>query len=248
MRPTDLRRRAQRQHVALARDVRAPGRLRPSFGRFRREDWELGHAGALPAGSEIVYEPGAVARARVHRLIDAGRAGRTPAARAHGDALLLARYPAALPSLPAAGWPRELAHGRTAPLLLLLRSARLRRAIVPALEALEWARARRLWQRSSCSPTSPPMTLGSAPAAGGEVACPVLLVELTSDEPLPPPAVVAPIIEVRLRGRRVSSFRPEEGRSSARCRSASHARCPGGRGTRWHKPARTATAIRTCRA
>ena len=142
--------------------------------------------------------------------------GRLAAARreGHGDALLLERYPAALPSLPAAGWPRELAYGRRAPALLLLRSARLRRAMVPALDALEWARARQLWQRLFLLAYVAAYDAGFRAGGGRRVASPVLLVELTSEEPLPPPAVVAPIIEVRLRGRRVSGFRPEEGRWS----------------------------------
>ena len=181
------------------------------FGRLRREDWEWGIR-ALQAGTEIVYAPEAVA-AHEFTLHDAGKLAHARNEGA-GDALLLERYPAALPSLPAAGWPRELAYGRRAPALLLLRSARLRRAMVPALDALEWARARQLWQRLFLLAYVAAYDAGFRAGGGRRGASPVLLVELTSEEPLPPPAVVAPIIEVRLRGRRVSGFRPEEGRWS----------------------------------
>ena len=181
------------------------------FGRLRREDWEWGIR-ALQAGTEIVYAPEAVAaheftfttQAKLAHARDEGA----------GDALLLERYPAALPSLPAAGWPRELAYGRRAPALLLLRSARLRRAMVPVLDALEWARARQLWQRLFLLAYVAAYDAGFRAGGGRRGASPALLVELASDEPLPPPAVVAPIIEVRLRGRRVGGFRPEEGRWS----------------------------------
>jgi len=193
------------------------GPFDPSFGRLRREDWEWGIR-VLAAGVAIVYEPAAIA-AHEYRMQTGPRiaAARDEGA---GDAVLVGRHPAALGSLPAARLPRRLVTGwRPALALLLLRSGRVRRMAVVALNGLEWGRGRLWWSRlfllSWASAYDEGFRAGGGRGLAAGAATPVTVVELDSDAPIAPPAVTAPAVEVRLRGVPLARVRPEEGRWSA---------------------------------
>jgi glycosyltransferase involved in cell wall biosynthesis len=184
-----------------------------TFERVGREGWELG-VRALQHGLEVAYEPAAVAAEDVtpdvrQAIAAARREGR-------GDALLEARHPVVSPALPlfdtAPGPYRRLlswSRGR------LLGGQAATRSAALALVALERLRARRLWLRLFEAVRAAAYERGTldaggrgAPEAASET---VLRVELDSEEPIPPPAVAPPVLELSLDGETVGRLVPTGG-------------------------------------
>ncbi len=173
-----------------------------SFGRFRREDWELG-VRALQGGALLAYEHDAVAE---HHF-DLDAPGRLAAAHAEGrgDALLMERYPFARLSL-AVSWsppPRGL-RGRL--VFRVLGAERVRPLAVAVLGALEAAKLRRRWARAfdlvQRASYARGLREGGARVHEDGEASPVAPVELDAAEPLPAPMVVAPALRPVVGGRR----------------------------------------------
>jgi hypothetical protein len=190
------------------------GGFSEEFSRQRREDWEWGLR-ALRAGVEIAFEPHASARHELtlttaQRLRDAQREG-------SGDVLIAARYPEALASLP-------LLHHRPptprSPLrwigFRLWRTAAARRLVVAALDLLERGKLRGAWLRLFRLAQSAAYAQGAhdggwRPEQAADVRVETLDVELLCDEPVPAPAVAAPLVRVTLRGVEVARVAPAEG-------------------------------------
>jgi GT2 family glycosyltransferase len=172
-----------------------------SFGRFRREDWELG-VRALEGGARLAYEHDAVA----DHLFELDAPGRLAAAHAEGrgDALLMERYPFARLSL-AVSWsppPRSL-RGRL--VFRLVGAERTRPLAVAALGALEAAKLRRRWARAfnlvQRASYARGLREGGARVHDDREASPFAPVELDAVEPLPPPMIVAPALRPVVGGR-----------------------------------------------
>ena len=180
------------------------------LGGFDAAFEHLGHEGlklgvrALEQGCQVVYEPGAVAVERIavdvrQALADARREGR-------GDALLEARHPAVSPSLPGSGaalWRRLLGGPRAT------HSAGL------ILMGLERLRARVLWLRlfklvRVAAYDHGALTAGGPRAPKVEAVRP-LRIELDSDEPILPPTVAPPLLELSLAGEVVGTVQPTGG-------------------------------------
>ena len=185
----------------------------PGFGVYRREDWDWGIR-ALGDGLRMEFAAEAVAE-HEYRL-DAP--GRIEAARreGHGDALLLRSYPFVAPSLPGRRGRRALLRWPVqGGLFLLLQRPASRRAAAAVLRRLEAAGARGLWLRLFDLAQQGAYEQGVVEGGRGRGTrpgeAPTLEVELTADAVLPPPAVAAPILDVRLDGREAATVRPREG-------------------------------------
>ena len=172
-----------------------------SFGRFRREDWELG-VRALEGGARLAYEHDAVAE---HHF-DLDAPGRLAAAHAEGrgDALLMERYPFARLSL-AVSWsppPRGL-RGRL--VFRMLAAERMRPLAVAVLGALEAAKLRRRWARAfnlvQRASYARGLREGGARVHVDGGPSPLAPVDLDAVEPLPAPMVVAPALRPIVAGR-----------------------------------------------
>lgn len=185
-----------------------------SIGTFRREDWEWGIR-ALNAGVDAVYEPSAVAP---HEFsLETG--GWLQAARleGHGDALLLARWPQARPSLPAGSGGRwkNLRHPAGALVMLLMGGDLAQGIVARALDLLEAVKARSLWVRlfnvSRRAAYLRGRKDGGAPDRAMGTRSDALRIELTSTDPIPAPTVVTPVVELTINGRFAGRFEPTEG-------------------------------------
>jgi glycosyltransferase involved in cell wall biosynthesis len=213
---------AKRTAVALtfadvvASNVSLP---RTTFGRLGGLDAELEQAGrgawelgvrALQSGVEVCYEPEAVA---VRAATPSARAAIEEARRdGRGDALLAARHPVVAPSLPA---PPALPGIRPHPVAALRFRAVQRLGAGPValiLNVLEWLRLRTTWLRLFGLARRAAYQRGACEAGiglrGDAPAPQPLRIELGSDEPIPPPAVAPPLVELTLDGTSVGWLRP----------------------------------------
>lgn len=185
------------------------------FGRWRREDWDWGMR-ALTAGLDLDYAPEAVAD---HRFELTTR-GRLAAARAegHGDALLLARYPSALPAVHAGRTrPRNGAKSRVFHELF---EFELPRAVAAVwLDLLECLRSRRTWARWWEIAQAAAYEQGFAEGKGARAAAArevtVLTVDVDGRDPLPPPGAAAPVLDMRVAGERAALVLPPDGHWNA---------------------------------
>jgi glycosyltransferase involved in cell wall biosynthesis len=184
-----------------------------AFERVGREGWELG-VRALERGLEVCYEPAAVAAEDVtpdvrQAIAAARREGR-------GDALLEARHPIVTPALPVfvappARYRRLLSWSRGR----LLGGHGATRVAALGLVRLERLRARRLWLRLFEGVRAAAYERGTLDAGGrrvpGAASATVLRVELDSEEPIPPPTVAPPVLELYLGGEAVGRLVPTGG-------------------------------------
>jgi GT2 family glycosyltransferase len=181
------------------------------FGRWRREDWDWG-VRALGAGVELVYAPEATADHRYELTTH----GRLHAARAegHGDALLIARYPAALPALHA-GAPRPRAAALSRVVYELSRDSRFRFALVGWLGLLERLRSRKTWARWWQVAQAGAYEQGFRDGRGSRAAAArdvrVLPVDIGASDPLPPPLVASPVLELTAGRRQAAVVLPPDG-------------------------------------
>jgi glycosyltransferase involved in cell wall biosynthesis len=196
-----------------------------AFGRFRREDWEWGMR-AFECGARIAYEEEAVALHRFEltsrgRLAVAEREGR-------GDALLLERFPFALPSVPAANQRPPGGLRRQLLFQLLLRPA-ARRAAAAVLDLAERARARRTWSSWFDVVQRAAYEDGFRRGRGRSVVhgpVPPVDFELDSSAPIPPPGAVVPALELKLHGRTIARLPSGEGQWGRELASAAAAKVP----------------------
>jgi glycosyltransferase involved in cell wall biosynthesis len=188
------------------------GRFDTAFGRLRREDWEFGIR-ALQGGVELCYEPEAVARhefnARTRGVIEVALL------EGKGDARLHRLHPDASPLLRRPGLGHRLRHPLYETALRVLGRSPARSIAAITLDLLEVARARHLWLRLlgvtlEAAYLRGLISEGYRPE-GRSHRLPALRIELTSRSPINPPPVVAPIIEVAVKGRRVARFAPRGG-------------------------------------
>jgi GT2 family glycosyltransferase len=181
------------------------------FGTWRREDWDWGLR-ALGAGAALRYAPEAVAD---HRFELTTR-GRIAAARAEGrgDALLLERYPGALPSLHA-GRTRPLRGARARLFHELFRYERPRALATLWLDLLEALRSRRTWARWWNMVQAGAYEQGFAEGSGSRARAArgvsVVPVELGGSEPLAPPRRAVPVLDMRVAGRSAATVIPADG-------------------------------------
>ena len=187
------------------------GGFDPRFGTWRREDWDWGLR-ALGAGAELDYAPEAVAD---HRFELTTR-GRIAAARAEGrgDALLLERYPAALPSLHA-GRTRPLRGARARVFHELFRYEQPRALAAVWLDLLETLRSRRTWARWWNMVQAGAYEQGFAEGSGSRARAArgvsVVPVELGGSEPLADPKGAVPVLDMRVDGRSAATVIPADG-------------------------------------
>ncbi len=189
----------------------AVGGFSEEHSRQRREDWEWGLR-VRRAGVPIVFDRGASATheftlGTAQRLRDARREG-------FGDALIAARFPESIATLPISritAWTprtplRWLAHR-------LWRLATVRRCFIVLLAAFERARLRQLWVRGFELAQGLSYLHGAIAGGwnGSTGAAETLDLELLSSTPLPAPAVAAPIVRVTLGGEEVARVLPREG-------------------------------------
>ena len=189
----------------------AVGGFSEEHSRQRREDWEWGLR-VRRAGVPIAFDRGASATheftlGTAQRLRDARREG-------FGDALIAARFPESLATLPISritAWTprtplRWFAHR-------LWEQAAVRRGFVALLALSERARLRQLWVRGFELAQSLSYLHGAI--AGGWDAKPgaveTLDLELLSRSPLPAPSVAVPVVRVTLGGEEVARVLPREG-------------------------------------
>ena len=210
-------------NMSIPRETfRGLGGFDAQLGRSRREDWELGLR-ALTEGIEVLYER--AARAAHEFRLDTRTAIQATRSEGHGDARLVRMHPIALPSLPARRSLRRLIRrpARALGLALLERDLACATAL-RVLDALEWAKARQAWFRLFGLVQTAAYEHGAR--EGGRRrherrdTSIMLPVELLSTEPIPPPAVAAPLLDLRLNGRRVARIAPPNGHWH---RSLSHA-------------------------
>ena len=200
-------------NMSISRDAFGDlGRFDAAFGRRRREDWEFGIR-ALQSGVELCYEPEAVARheftARTRGVVEVALL------EGKGDALLHRLHPSVSPMLYRPG----LRHRLRRPLyefgLGLLARPPVRSVLAATLDVLELARARKLWLRlltvSLEAAYLRGLISGGHRPEGRSNGLPALRIELTSRSPIDPPPVVAPTIDVTVKGRRVARFAPRGG-------------------------------------
>jgi glycosyltransferase involved in cell wall biosynthesis len=176
-----------------------------AFGGRGREDWEWG-VRALRAGAHVVFEP----NARVEHEFTMTTARSLAMAFHEGgnDALLLERYPdlaSALPERPGLRRRRDRSPA-DAIAFLILRNARVRAAVVPVLDALERLKLRMAW--SHLFGLAADAAFESGIRRAGRPRVRVLPVELLDDTPIPAPAEVAPLIELRIDGEPAGLVRP----------------------------------------
>ncbi len=182
------------------------------MGRERREDWEWGLR-ALHGGIRLAFEPSASARheftlTTTARLRDARREGA-------GDVLLATRFPESRASLPILN---HRPAGRGEPLRwLAFRAwdlAPIRGAVVATLGLLESCRLRQAWSRlfklaQALAYAQGTRAMGWSTGLVREAT--TIDVELLSEDPIPAPAVAAPMLRLTLAGKRVASLIPREG-------------------------------------
>jgi GT2 family glycosyltransferase len=199
-------------NLSIAREAFArSGGFDARFGRYRREDWEWGIR-ALGAGLALHYEPAAHAL-HAYALDAAGRL-RAAELEGHGDALLLAAHPHAGSAMLPLVTGALQAGGRTRALQSAAWSSPLvRRAALGALGGLERARLRLAWVRvfNAVQRLSYQQGVRSAGLPSPAPQEPLLDLDLDGDGPIPPPALLAPTLRVRVGGREVARVRPALG-------------------------------------
>ncbi|MFL5906697.1 MAG: glycosyltransferase [Solirubrobacterales bacterium] len=194
---------------------------REAFGRVggfglgfeRREDWEWGIR-VMQAGLEVIYEPAAAASRELR--LDTWQAIANAHAEGRADAVLLEGYPFVGPSLPA--WARQAGGGSNAPARMLaasLRRPRPRQWAVQALDTLERGKARKTWGRLFGLTRRAAYGLGfnggaphgQAMPAGG----PELSIDIGSEDPIPPPRLAAPLVNLTIEDRQMARVRCPDG-------------------------------------
>jgi GT2 family glycosyltransferase len=173
----------------------------------RREDWEWGIR-VLESGVRVVYEPDA----RANHEFGFGTRRALAAGRKHGasDAALIALRPDAVASLPTRWSYRDMLRRPLKGALFLALQRSAGQAIgIAVLGLLERAKLRPTWSRLFA------LMLGAAyergRREGGDprepaTPPPFLDIELDSDEPIPPPAVMAPRLRLIAQGETVAEF------------------------------------------
>lgn len=195
-----------------AADFEASGGFDEAFPRSGREDWEWGIR-LRERGLRIEYEP--EARAWHEYELSTEQRLRAAELEGHGDALILARHPGAIGSLPV--WlhrPRGLAVPAAVPGRWLWSSARARRAALRLLDALERAKLRGLWWKQFERMQGAAYLHGLH--KGGvrleELPEPEIVpVELDAADPVAAPGAVAPIVRLTRGGREIAVVAPVEG-------------------------------------
>ena len=185
------------------------------FAIHRREDWDFG-VRVLRDGVPAVHAADAVA-AHEFRLTTRGAiaaAGREGA----GDALLAARWPEVAATLPPRPTGRRRLDPRD-PARVVLELPGAQRAGVALLDLLERLRARRHWLALFHRLREAAYARERLEAAARATRTPpprptIMVVDLADDEPIPPPVVAAPLVEVCWRGRRLGRIRPVDGQWS----------------------------------
>jgi glycosyltransferase involved in cell wall biosynthesis len=196
----------------LGGNMSVPRRTFERLGGFdrtlsRREDWEWGLR-VLEAAIEVVYEP----RARAIHEFAFGTRRALAASRRHGrcDAALIARRPDLAAALPARRSRRAmLRRPLTAALFLAAQWPLIRSSACVALDALELIKARPSWSRLFMLLHGAAYERGRRD--GGDprrrgAPLPVAEIELHSDDPIPPPAAVAPRVRLLAGGRPLMEF------------------------------------------
>ncbi|MFN2488246.1 MAG: glycosyltransferase [Actinomycetota bacterium] len=200
-------------NVSLGRETfERLGGYDPEIGRFRREDWEFGLR-LLRAEVDVVYQSRAVAH---HEFsLDTREWIRAARSEGCGDALLLERFPYAAASLPRLGNDsrgplKSLRHHAAMSVLGAEGTAGF---VARLLDLLEHFKARSWWLRLFGLARRAAYVGGRR--QGGEVGArgssAVVTIELDSDEPIPAPRGVAPIVELMWQGRRAGRFELAEG-------------------------------------
>ena len=183
-----------------------------SFGRLRREDWEFGIR-AMQGGVELCYEPEAVAEhefaARTRGVIEVALL------EGKGDVRLHRLHPPASPMLRRPGLRHRLRHPLYEIALRILGRQPARSFAAITLDLMEVARARHLWLNLLSVTLEAAYLRGLTSEGyrpqGKSHGPPALRIELNSRSPIDPPPVVAPLIDVAVKGRRVARFAPRGG-------------------------------------
>ncbi len=187
-----------------------------AFPRSGREDWEWG-VRMLEAGVTIAYEPSAEA----WHEFDLDAAGRLGAARleGHGDAMIVSRHPHAVGSLPIT---LQRPGGVHEPILRLVRVlwsiGALRRAGMPVLALLEWAKLRQAWWSifKLMQAASYAQGLRDAGYRLRDLPAPMAVdLALDEDDPIAAPRSVAPVLRLTLEGKEIGRVAPVEGQWSS---------------------------------
>ncbi len=183
------------------------------FRGVRREDWEWGYR-LLEGGAQLRYAPDALA-AHEYEL-SAGARLRACRLEGRGDVLLATRHPQAAAALPLAHlrsttWRRPLRRA----FATLLGDPRADALVLPLLDLLERARLRGAWsalyRRAQRAAYAHGVRAGGWDGGAAATAPPSLDVELTGDEPLPPPGAVLPRLRVTHAGQVLAELQPREG-------------------------------------
>ena len=186
------------------------------LGTLRREDWHWG-IHALSAGVQVDYDRNAIARHEF--VLTPARRLAAAFAEGRGDAFIAQEHPEFAHALPAVeAGSREI---KQAVVALALRFDRSRGFVLAVLDALERLRLRRLWLRLYDSAQVIEYRRGRAGVAAGSppgLHRP-LVVAPDGDGPLPPPAVCAPPLRLRVGGEMIG-VTPEAGRWNARVAAA----------------------------
>jgi GT2 family glycosyltransferase len=194
-------------NMSIARDVfERLGGFDEAMGALRREDWEWG-VRVLGANVEVVYAPEAIA---YHEYRATTRGGLASAFReGAGDARLVEKHPHV------ASYLREpfrlksvIRHPASGLGALALRRGEVRAALIPVLNGLEAAKARRRWSRLYGLAISGAWEAGFRSQGASRPPTPALRVELASSAPIAPVGAEIPTLEVELLGRPVLSIRP----------------------------------------
>ncbi|MEX2194788.1 MAG: glycosyltransferase family 2 protein [Thermoleophilaceae bacterium] len=162
---------------------------------------------ALAAGLEVVHEPAAAAGDDVH--VTTRSYVEVAHTRGRGAAALAGKHPAAAGAL---AEPQRVPAPLDRVAVIALTWPWARAAVHPLLHALEGLRLRRSWARLAWLARRGGYRHGVRVAApGGLPAPPVMRVDLDEDALIPAPGPCAPLVDLRLRGRRVALVRPPRG-------------------------------------
>jgi hypothetical protein len=166
---------------------------------------------ALQAGVSLEYEPGAAAQVPIAADTRETLAGLRRIGADH--ALIANRHGLAMGSLAS-----TVAPGGVSDPLLPTRPIRVATKLVGPLatslaDALEWCRLRGTWRRAFRSLAQIAYTTGYAAAGGPRFRSsePELELDLAASDPIPTPAIVAPLVHVRVGQHRLGTFRPRGG-------------------------------------